>query len=124
MIRRAQPQKYPIDQFPQRLFNCFGGEISHPAGCSGADKAHDDRNCGDYSGGGDLSALGTTFIEALQQVRDGSHHGDIGRQGDPLAEYIAGNILFTFLDRTDQSFVNHHRGNRPPFTYAWNFTEK
>ena len=57
----------------------------------------------------DIAWVENTLIQIPEHHSDGSHHGDIGCQGYPLADHIPGNILFTFFDCTNQSFVDHHK---------------
>ena len=53
-----------------------------------------------------VTAVGEEML--LHLVGAGAHHGDVGYQGDPLADHISGNIRFTFFDCVNQSLVDHH----------------
>ena len=110
-VSRAQPQQLAVDLLSQDFLHRFGGQVAHPAGPDGAGEPHSHGDhCCDGSGG-ELTAPGIAFMQLLQKARNGTHHGDVGQEGDPLERHIPGNVFSAFADRSDQPFVDHHRGN-------------
>ena len=104
----AQPQKLPVDQFPEGLFDGPAGKKPHAAGGGGAEKTHRNPAGGDSGSLNKLPGTGCSAMQVLKEPGDGAHHGNIGCQGEPLAEHISGNVFFAFFDCADQSFVDHH----------------
>ena len=83
--------------------------MPHPAGSHGTQIPDKERRGRDQ---GRQTRVGIRTLEEIaEHPGNGRHHGDIRRQGDPLAEHIPGDVFPAFRDCVDQSPVDHHRNS-------------